>query len=244
MRRAAGAAACSLALGLDAKADPAPEAGRPPLDEPRTILFNATELGASAYANAGFKRALDASLHRDGFILMGNLGAGRYRDVVSRSDRRITADYWSSEASLLLGYQWKTDRAVISLLAGPEAEFDQPLIDGRVLDPSRPAFGGRLLAEVWAHPVADALLVGTLVLGSAPQRAWARAAAGWRVWGSVFVGPEAILSAEEAYREARFGVSATGLSFGRWTFGISGGVLMVEGEKPGAYVGLTTVFRP
>lgn len=244
IRRAAGAAAWSLALGLDGAAGPLPEPVRPPLDEPRTILFNATELGASAYTNTGFKRALSESLHRDGFVLMGNFGAGRQRDVVTLPERRTIVDYWSSEASLLLGHQWKTDRAVISLLAGPEAEFDQPLVDGRVLDRSRPALGGRLLAEVWAHPVEDALLVGTLVLGSAPQRVWARAAAGWRVWGSVFVGPEAVLSAEETYREARFGIAATGLSFGRWTFGISGGVLTAGGAKPGAYAGVTTVFRP
>ena len=247
VRRAVGAAAWSLALCAGPLAEPRPEdaaPARPPLDEPRTILFNATELGASAYSNTGFKRALSESLHRDGFILMGNLGAGRQREVVSLPDRWITVDYWSSEASLLLGYQGKTDRAVISLLTGPEAEFDQPLVDGRVLDPSRPAFGGRLLAEVWAHPVEDALLVGTLVLGSAPQRAWGRVAAGWRVRGSVFVGPEAVVSVEESYREARLGIAATGLHLGRWSFGISGGVLTAEGAKPGAYGGITTVFRP
>lgn len=255
VRRAAGAAAWSLALCLRAAADPAPPAGpdaetasarasRPALDEPRTILFNATEIGASAYSSTGFKRALGGSLHRDGFVLMGNAGAGRQRETVAHPGGRVTLDHWSSEASLLVGHQWKTDRAVFALLAGPEAEFDQPLVDGRVPAWNRPALGGRVLAEVWAHPVEDALLVGTLVLGTAPVRAWGRAAAGWRLWGTVFVGPEAVLSVEETYREARLGLAATGLQIGRWTFGLSGGLLAAGGSRPGAYAGLTTLFRP
>jgi hypothetical protein len=252
VRRAAAAAAWSFALCVRAVADPTlppgpePESasGRSPLDEPQTILFNTTEIGASAYFNTGFKHALGTSLFRDGLILMGNAGAGRQRETVALPDRRAVVDYWSSEASLVVGYQWKTDRAVIALLAGPEVEFDQPVVDGRVLALNRPAFGARVLAEVWAHPMEDALLAGTLVLGTAPVRAWGRAAAGWRIWGSVFIGPEAVVSVEETYREARLGLAATGLQVGRWTFGLSAGVLAVEGSEPGAYAGLTTVFRP
>ncbi|HEX2556613.1 MAG TPA: cellulose biosynthesis protein BcsS [Microvirga sp.] len=243
------AAAGTLALCAGAGEAPAADESsaapsRPPLDEPRTILFNATEIGASAYSNTGFKRTLGPSLHRNGFVLMGNAGAGRQREAVTHLGRRATVDYWSAEAGLLLGYQWRTDRATLSLLAGPEAAFDQTLVDGRVLAPSRPGFGARALAEVWTHPVDDALLVGTLLIGTAPQRAWGRAMAGWRVWGSVFVGPEAVVSVEETYREGRFGLAATGLSFGRWTFTLSAGLLAIEGERPGAYGGLTMVYRP
>ncbi len=263
MRRAAGAAVWSFALGSLAAADPASptpgeaassrsaetgtargavESASP--DEPRTILFNSSEIGASAYGNTGFKRSLGTSLHQDGFILMGNAGVGQRREVITQEERRITVDHLSSEGSLLLGYQWRTDRAFISVLAGPEIDLDQPLVDGWVVALNRPSYGGRMLAEVWAHPGENTLLVGTLVLGTAPKRAWGRIATGWRVWGPVFVGPEAVVSAEETYRELRLGIAATGFQIGRWTFSVSGGVLAAEGARPGGYAGLTTVFRP
>src|SRR5688500_4765267 len=82
-----------------------------PLGEPRTILFHASEIGASVFSNAGFKHAFGPSLHQEGFILMGNAGAGRRRDIVTIEGRQIPVEYWSSEGSLLLGYQWKTSRA-------------------------------------------------------------------------------------------------------------------------------------
>jgi hypothetical protein len=234
-----GAPPSNPALGPDIET-----ADRTRLSDPRTILFNASEIGASVFSNAGFKHAFGASLHQEGFILMGNAGAGRQRDIVMIEGRRIPVEYWSSEGSLLLGYQWKTSRADIALMAGPEVDWDQTRANGQVVNPARPSFGGRLLAEVWAHPRDDTLLTGTLVLGSAPVRAWGRVASGLRVWDSVFVGPEAVVSVDGTYREARIGMAATGLRFRRWTLGLSAGLLAAEGSKPGAYVGITTVLQP
>ncbi|HEV2559782.1 MAG TPA: cellulose biosynthesis protein BcsS [Microvirga sp.] len=210
---------------------------------PLTVIFSSVEIGPSAYVNAGFKRALGVSLYEEGFLVMGNVGGGRRREKVAQPWGLSRVDHLSAEASLLAGYQWKTERAVVAVFAGPELQHKQPVVDGAILEAERSSIGGRLMAEVWAHPTENTLATGTLLVGTAPQRIWTRAQFGWRILDGVYAGPEAVFSAEESYRETRFGLHVTGLTFGAYTFNLSGGVLVADDDRPGGYVGLTMHFN-
>ncbi len=210
---------------------------------PLTVIFSSVEIGPSAYVNAGFKRSLGLSLSEQGFLLMGTVGGGRRREKVAQPWGISRVDHLTAEASLLAGYQWKTERAVVAVFAGPEIRHKQPVVDGEILEVERSRIGGRLMAEVWAHPTHNTLATGTLLVGTAPQRIWTRAQFGWRILDGVYAGPEAVFSAEEAYRETRFGLHVTGLTFGAYTFNVSGGVLVADDDRPGGYVGLTMHFN-
>jgi hypothetical protein len=141
------------------------------------------------------------------------------------------------EASLLLGHQWTSEQALLSVFVGPE-------LDHRSRNAARStALGLRVLAEIWAQPTPDTFAATTLLVGTEPLRVWSRHALGWRMVDRVFVGPEVVLAVEEHYSEARLGLHATGLAIGPWSFSLSGGFLAAQDREPQGYVGVTTVLK-
>ena len=224
------------------EASPEREAEAEP-SNPLTVVFSSVEIGASTSVSTGFKRALGLSLDEEGFIIMGTTGASRRNERTVESWGISKVSHLSSEASLLLGYQWKTESAVVAVFVGPEMDHRRKIVDGHMPRVERPTFGGRLLAEVWAHPSDTTLATGTLLVGTAPLRLWARHQYGWRVWDSFYVGPEVVLSLEEDSGEARLGLHVTGFEIGGYTFNISGGLLLREDREPGGYAALTLHFK-
>lgn len=215
----------------------------PSADEPNLVLFSSAELGRSSSVNSGFKRMLGEPLDTSGFVLMGSVGTGRLRDRVALETHLAQIDYISTQGSLLVGYQWVTDRAVFALLVGPEGDYRNVLADGAFVGRSRPVFGARLQGEVWAHPSDTTLVTGTLIVGTALPHLWGRVSWGYRIWRDVHLGPEAAVSMEEDYREARIGFHATGIRMGRYNLRISAGGVFSERGQPSAYLGLTTYYR-
>lgn len=236
MGRMAVAAALLCAL-------PLPALGQEAADEPNLVLFSSAEIGRSSSVNSGFKRALGGTLGTSGFVLMGSAGTGRLQDRVALETHLAQIDYLSTQGSLLAGYQWATERAMITLLAGPEADYRHVLTDGALTSRSRPHFGARLQAEIWAHPTDTTLATGTLIVGTALPHLWVRGSWGYRVWRDIHLGPEATVTMEEDYREARLGLHATGIRIGRYHLRLSGGAVLAEEGRPSGYLALTTFYR-
>jgi len=214
-----------------------------PAEEPLNVVFSSVEIGSSLYVNSGFKRALGASLDEDGFFLMGTMGTGRRGERLVDEWGRYKVDHLDSDASLLAGYQWKTERAVLSVYLGFEGRYNQAQVGGAfIAEPSWQA-GLRAMAEVWAHPTEATLATATLIVGTAPLHLWARHSYGWQVWDGAYTGPELVVSLEEEYREARVGAHLTGFKLGAFTVNVSGGLLLRDRHQPSGYVGLTTHFK-
>jgi hypothetical protein len=213
-----------------------------PAAEPHSVVFAGADFGGSTYASSGFKRSLGRPLDQNAFILMGSSGAGILRDRDMRDGRLSRKDYLSSQASLLVGYQWMTPLGAWALLGGAETDLRHALVDGAAARPAEPRFGIRLQAEAWLHPSGRTLATGTVILGTAVPHLWARASWGWKAWRDAYLGPEAAVSLEPDYREARLGLHATGLSIGRFTLRLAGGLLLRSTGEPSAYATLGTHF--
>jgi hypothetical protein len=212
----------------------------------RTILFGSVEMGRSTHVGSGFKRPLGSGPDRNGFLLMGSAGTGILRDREMRRGNLARVNHVSNQASLAIGHQWAFGPGlwpgVWAVFLGVETDFRQPLVDAAALEPSRPLIGARLHGEVWLNPSDLTVASAVVIAGSARRHLWARAAWGYRIWNHLHLGPEAVVSLEPDDREVRLGLHAGGLRFGRFHFGVSGGLLLADRSDAGAYFALVTHF--
>ena len=228
------AATAAASAAFYARADerpPEPEGNR--TEEPRTVLFGSLDGGRSAFATIGLKHAIGPSVDRDGWFFLGYAGAGGPREAEA-GDRGL-----ASQGNALFGYQWNLGRTLVAGFAGPEFDLDPP----RAAAPGVARWGLRLQGEVWSHPTENLLVTGTMILASAREHLWGRASTGYRMFGSVFVGPEIALYRSETYRETRLGLHATGITAGRYTLRLSVGYRQDDDRERGGYAQLSAHTR-
>jgi len=199
-----------------------PDGHRGELD---TVLFAGLDAGTSAFGHVGFKKTLQGGLDATGFVAMATLGAGGSRDAGARNAGQI---------SVVGGYQWSLDRIHLSVFVGPDLAL------GGATPRDTPArLGARVHGELWAHPTPDTLATASVIASTASRSVWARVSGGVRVLDLVYVGPEASYYWEDAYREGRIGLHATGLSVGGVTLRGSLGLSIPDDRKKGLYGGLS-----
>lgn len=245
LRSLRDAALCAAALTCvgTAPVKAADESGSHP-DDLRTVLFGSLDAGHSTFGTLGMKRTLHGPLDRSGPVGMASLGYGGTREQArfETDDGRVIRH--ALQGSALLGYQWVGDRVVVAALAGPEVEGEQ-LSDHFTPRVTRPHIGVRLHGEIWAHPTANTLLTGTAIVGTArTAHLWGRASAGYRLWGDVFLGPEASVYTTDTYREWRFGAHVTGFALGGVSLRLSAGWRSEEDTRDhGAYAGISAHIK-
>jgi hypothetical protein len=160
-----------------------------------------------------------------------------------RGEVNLPATRFSSQASLLAGYQW-TRGIYFAALAGPELTQKQLSVGNRVYRISEPRLGVRPQLELWAHPSRDTLVTGSLVGSSSLGSLWARVSAGYRLWASAFAGPEVTVYATRTYQETRWGGHLTGAALGILQMRISAGWMTTnDGQRGSPYLGLTGWVR-
>jgi Cellulose biosynthesis protein BcsS len=245
LRSLTRAALCAAALTCVATppVKAADEPGKRPNDL-RTVLFGSLDAGHSTFGTLGVKRTLHGPLDRSGTVGMASLGYGgtRERARFETDDGRLIRH--ALQGSTLLGYQWVGDGLVVAALAGPEIEGEQ-LSDHFTPRVTRPHFGARLHGEIWAHPTQNTLLTGNAIVGTArTPHLWGRASAGYRLWGDVFLGPEASVYSTDTYREWRFGAHVTGVFLGGVSLRLSAGWRGEEDTRDrGAYAGISAHIK-
>ncbi len=207
--------------------------------ELNTVLFGSLDASRTGYASAGFKRTWQGSLDRSGLVTLATVGYGGSPERVDTHGEENAFRHKAS-ASALLGYQWISGPVVLAGYLGPELDYERdPDFTGQA---ARPRFGLRAQGELWAHPTPQTLLTSTVIAGTARGHLWSRVSGGYAVWDKVFVGPEVIHYRTDDYREWRAGLHATGLSLGRFTLRLSGGIAVFD-ERTGGYVGLSGYIR-
>lgn len=197
-------------------------AGTARADDLHTVFFAGLDAGHSLHAHAGFKHALGGSLDRDGWLVLGTIGAGE-----SGGDRGRKGG-----GAVLGGYQWSLPRLHMAVFAGPELQRDGGLRAGL-----------RGQGEVWARPTDATLLTATVIAGTARAEVWGRVSAGYRVVDEVFVGPEASAKRERGWHEWRAGLHVTGPTFAGITWRLSGGRMWAESGREGFYGALSGHVR-
>lgn len=212
-------------------------------EDQRVVFFGSLDAGRSTFVSGGLKQTLTGPLDRPGFVAMEQVGFGVTRERFERGGASASVMRYSTDGSATFGYQW-TSPFYLAALVGPEVKSEQLTLAGRFERVSKPRIGARAQVELWANPTPDTLLTGTLVAGSARTSVWARVSAGYRLFGKVFVGPEATIYTTPTYSELRWGGHVTGLSLGILQLRVSGGVTHDDGRRGvSPYAGISAWLR-
>lgn len=212
-------------------------------DDQRTVIFAGADAGGSVFVSGGSKQTLTGPLDKTGFVVMETSGFGITRERF-RGEVDLPALRFTTQSAVLLGHQWNLDRLFLAMFVGPELQHEQLTITGRVYSFSEPRYGVRGQFELWSNPTPDTLLTGTVVAGSTRANLWARASAGYRLAGDVFVGPEVTSYTTVSYQETKVGAHLTGWKVGLLQGRLSAGWSISEDGRGGSpYVGLSAWIR-
>jgi hypothetical protein len=179
-------------------------------------------------------QGLDAS----GFTFKLLLGGGSYRyrsgDIGIRGQELM--------ASALPGWRFKGDRFELTIFGGIDMQSHRLLPDdpGNRLRGDRG--GVRTGADLWYEPAPSLMATASISASSIGSSVWSRAAAGWRMPGVGWIGPEVSGFTDGHYREVRAGGHVTAFTTGplEWSFGA--GYARNSDRRAGAYghIGILT----
>lgn len=198
--------------------------------------IDATQWGFGAHGAAQW---MPSGPSQDGFILRMFISESleRYSDSSGNYATQI------GRAFLMPGYLVRIGRLEAQLLVGPDAEVDFFFQNGRA-DRSRTRFGMRGIADLWWEPTRE-LMVQYALSGTTIDSGYStRIAAGWRLFDSFWVGPEASLSSDYFSRQTRFGVHLTGLRTNDYEWSFAAGHVSDNFGRDGVYGRFGLMIRP
>ncbi len=183
-----------------------------------------------AFTHGGFLWAYQG-LDRDGpvFKLLLNGGFYRFRSgPVEITGRQMMA-------AALPGWRWRREGLEVTVFGGLDVQDHRFTPD----DPGNRLRGTRVGArggfDVWYEPFRDAMLTASVSLSTVGKSYWTRAAAGWRFFDAVWLGPELHASGDDNYRQFRAGAHVTSLRVWGYEFSAGGGWVTDSDQRSGAY---------
>lgn len=234
----AGVTLLSIAFGVvDAGAQDTDALTAPSL--PKTLFFSGADAwttGASVHAGLLWS---PQGLDTEGFTLKLLSGVGTYR--YGAGARRATAVELFD--SLMPGWRLKWGKLEVAAFAGLD-------LDHRFLPPDDRAsrLGGfhaglRAGADIWYEPSETTMLALNAWATTIGSGYWTRAAAGWRVLDTAWIGPEVQALGDADYRQLRAGAHITGLRTGAWEWSVSAGFARDKDRHDGFYGRLGVLTR-
>jgi len=206
---------------------------------PTVLLFGGYDVwreGVAAYGGVEWS----ATPHADhGFIL--RLPVSETTERFRPPGRTYTTDF--IRAAVLPGWRFKRDGFELKLFAGPDFE-SRTLAPDLVGTRWRGAHGGiRVAVEGWAEPTSDTMLSAAFYASTIAGSYGARLAAGWRAYGSPWIGPEISGSCDEFSRQTRIGIHLTGLTLAALEWSAAGGAVRDSFGRSGVYTRLSGSLR-
>lgn len=220
---AAGLAYCDVQRAF-AETGEAPEAAH-------FLFFGGADLWRNgAFTHGGVLWAYQG-LDRDGPVFKVLLNGGFYRfrsGATEITGRQVMA-------AALPGWRWHREGLEVTVFAGLDVQDHRFTPD----DPGNRLRGTRAGArggfDVWYEPFADWMLTGSASLSTVGKSYWTRAAAGWRLFDAVWLGPEMHAMGDDNYRQFRAGAHVTSLRMLGYEFSAGGGWVMDSDQRSGAY---------
>lgn len=174
---------------------------------PDTLIYfggiDATQWGVGIH---GAMQWMPGGPNQSGFILRMFMSESleRYTDRIGNYTTQIGRTF------VLPGYMIRAGKMEVQLLVGPDAEVDFFFQNGRH-DRWRSRIGMRGIADLWWEPTSE-LMVQYALSGTTIDSGYnTRIAAGWRLFDSFWVGPEAAVSSDYFSQQIRIGGHLTGL---------------------------------
>jgi len=170
-----------------------------------------------AFTHGGFLWSYQG-LNQDGPVLKLLLNGGLYR--YRSGGNEITGSQIMGAA--LPGWRWRRPGLEVTVFAGLDVQDHRYRPD----DPGNRLRGTHLGArggfDVWYEPLRDGMVTASASLSTVGKSYWTRAAAGWRVFDAIWLGPEFHACGDDTYRQLRVGAHVTSLRFwGReWSAGV------------------------
>jgi len=216
--------------------------------DPTLLLFAAADLFSAynefqfygAFGNAGGIWA-PAGLDHDSLAvkLLGNGGVYTYPSGGLKTDVRVT----QLSGSVLPGWRMNDNDAFVGFYVGP-------IVQDYKLSPDDPKsllrgfyVGAQMSVDAWYQPIEPMMIALDGSIASIALIGSARAATGWRIADSLFLGPEAQALWCVDYHEWRLGAHVTAFRFGgvEWAAGI--GAAYDSFNRLGPYLRAGIVMR-
>ena len=200
--------------------------------------------GADIWRNGGFTHGgflwAHQGLDRDGLVFKLLLNGGLYRFQSNGSE--ITGRQMMVAA--LPGWRWRRDGLEITAFAGLDVQDHRFTPDdpgNRLRGTHAGARGG---FDIWYEPFRDAMLTGSVSASTIGMSYWTRAAAGWRFFNSIWLGPEVHAMGDDNYRQFRIGAHVTSLRLWSYEFSVGGGWATDSDQRSSAYGRFGMIYRP
>jgi hypothetical protein len=208
---------------------------------PTLLFFSGVDAWfCGAFANAGGIWA-PAGLDHDGFAtkLLTNGGIYTYPSGGLHTDVRVT----QLSGSVLPGWRMNDDGAFVGLYVGAIApDYKLSPYDPKSL--LRGFYtGAQMSVDAWIQPSPATMIALDGSIASIALIGSARAAPGWRIYDSLYVGPEAQALWCVDYQEWRLGAHVTAFRFGGLEWSASVGAAYDSFNRLGPYVRGGVILR-
>lgn len=225
-----------LALRLNGSAADHDAAG--PWSE-HLLLFSGTELWrGGGFGHAGLLWS-PGGLDREGFTLKTFVGGGSYR--YSSGTTEVIGHQWLVAA--MPGWRFKSGSLETTIFAGPDFQRHDLTPDDSSNRRRGSHIGMRAGADLWWQSTPHSMANASISLSTIGNSYWTRIAAGRRVLGLVYVGPEATACGGDGDRQLRFGLHATSLRVGRYEWSTGVGWVRDADDRDGLYGRLGVLAR-
>jgi len=204
------------------------------------LFFSGADIWRNgAFSHGGFLWAYQG-LNSDGPVFKLLLNGGLYRYHSGRNE--IVG--LQTMGAALPGWRWQRPSLEVTAFAGPDVQDHRY----RPNDPGNRLRGTHLGVrggfDVWHEPFRDAMLTASASLSTVGRSYWTRAAAGWRFFDMIWVGPEFLASGDDVYRQLRVGGHVTSLRLRSYEFSLGAGWATDTDRRSSAYGRLGVIYRP
>jgi len=235
---AAAAVALSVSVGLAWAKDQQPRH-----DEPRFLLFSATDL----WRHGGFLHGgavwSPNGLDHDGFAFKAMLGGGNYRYISGALDNAEVNGRLLT-VSILPGWRFVHGKLFVTVFAGLDLQNHQLTPDDPSAGLRGSYIGVRGNLELWYEPTPSTMIAADGSVSTIGASYNARVAFGWRLFDRYYLGPEVQgFSAGDNYRQFRAGLHLTGLRTQVFEWSASAGWATDSDDRDGLYGKLGLLMR-
>jgi hypothetical protein len=206
---------------------------------PLVLLFAGTDLWRQSQFFHGGVLMAPAGLDSDGFTIKMLIGGGHYSYYSGGLAQDVDGRAISADA--LFGWRFRRDALTVNVSAGVDVQDHQ-------LVPNDPGarlrghyVGARLSGDFWYQPTAQFMVAADASATTVGPTTSFRAATGWRVFDTLFIGPETQMLWCADYRQLRLGIHFTGLHTDIFEWLLASGWARDSDGRAGPYLRLGVI---
>jgi hypothetical protein len=195
------------------------------------LYFSGFDLWREGGSSYGDVQWAPGGLNNDGFTLKLLLAGGQY--LYTAGTTNITGTNFLGAA--LPGWRIKRGNFEIKVFAGLDLQHHilSPIDPNNALRGTHA--GLRVGTDLWWEPTRKLMVSSSLSGSTIGTNFGARAAIGWRLFDSFWVGPEIETSGDDIYRQYRAGAHITSLKYGRFEWAFGAGYVEDNDHRSGLY---------